>query len=112
MFGKGPGLMGDCDVKPARQEQIERIYRSALNCEPAQRESFLAETCAGDEVLRKEVDSLLACQSAPQSAAESRPSEAETKARDHDQPAEPSADAKAHPPILPAQEESPGKHAP
>ena len=41
-------------------QQIEKIYHSALEHEPRQREAFLREACAGDEALRQEVESLLA----------------------------------------------------
>ena len=47
-------------------QQIEKIYHSALEHEPRQRQAFLREACAGDEALRKEVESLLAHQ--PQAA--------------------------------------------
>jgi hypothetical protein len=43
-------------------QQIERIYHSALEHEPGQREAFLMEARAGDEALRKKVESLLAHQ--------------------------------------------------
>jgi len=45
-----------------RWQQIEKIYHSALEHEPRQRQAFLREACAGDEALRKEVESLLAHQ--------------------------------------------------
>ena len=43
-------------------QQIEKLYHSALEHEPRQREAFLREACAGDEALRREVESLLAHQ--------------------------------------------------
>jgi eukaryotic-like serine/threonine-protein kinase len=43
-------------------QQIEKIYHSALEHELRQRQAFLREACAGDEALRKEVESLLAHQ--------------------------------------------------
>ena len=49
-------------MKPERRRQVERIYHSALEREESQRGAFLAQACAGDEVLRKEVESLLAHQ--------------------------------------------------
>ena len=49
-------------MKLDRWQQIEKIYHSALEHEPRQREAFLREACAGDEALRKEVESLLAHQ--------------------------------------------------
>jgi len=46
-----------------RFQEAKRIYNSALEREPHQREAYLKEACAGDEALRKEVESLLAFQS-------------------------------------------------
>ncbi|MBN1567200.1 MAG: protein kinase [Acidobacteria bacterium] len=46
-------------MKPERWQQIERIYYEVLKLEPAQREAFLVQSCAGDEALRNEVDNLL-----------------------------------------------------
>src|SRR5262247_706928 len=40
---------------------IERLYHAALEREPAEREAFLDEACAGDEMLRRQVAALLAC---------------------------------------------------
>src|SRR5262245_13778191 len=48
-------------MEPDRWEQIERLYHSALEREPGDREAFLDEACAGDEALRREVAGLLAC---------------------------------------------------
>ena len=47
-------------MTPERWRQIEQIYHSTLEREESQRSSFLKEACAGDEVLRREVESLLA----------------------------------------------------
>ena len=41
-------------------QQIEKLYHSALEHEPRQRAAFLRQACAGDEALRREVESLLA----------------------------------------------------
>jgi serine/threonine protein kinase len=43
-----------------RWRQIEDLFQSALDCEPARRAVFLDSACAGDAALRKEVESLLA----------------------------------------------------
>jgi serine/threonine protein kinase len=43
-----------------RLKQIEEIYHAALEVSPAERESFLAESCGADKNLRREVESLLA----------------------------------------------------
>src|SRR5262245_27077552 len=50
-------------MKAERWKQVEQIYQSALKCEVGQRAVFLAEVCAGDDSLRREVESLLAHQS-------------------------------------------------
>lgn len=43
-----------------RWHNIESLYHAALACAPEQRRNFLAEACAGDASLRREVESLLA----------------------------------------------------
>ncbi|MBZ5611483.1 MAG: serine/threonine-protein kinase [Acidobacteriia bacterium] len=48
-------------MTPDRFQDAKRIYNSALEREPAQREAYLAEACAGDESLKQEVESLLGC---------------------------------------------------
>src|SRR5262249_32731337 len=47
-------------MEPERWQQIESLYYAALDRDAAQRASFLDEACAGDEELRREVESLLA----------------------------------------------------
>jgi eukaryotic-like serine/threonine-protein kinase len=47
-------------MKPERWEQLARLHRAALEREESQRAAFLQEACAGDEELRREVESLLA----------------------------------------------------
>jgi eukaryotic-like serine/threonine-protein kinase len=47
-------------MTPERYEQIGEIYHSALELEPKQRSAFLAQACAGDEELLREVESLIA----------------------------------------------------
>ena len=44
---------------PQRWQEIDRIFAAVLEREPRDREQFLAEACAGDAELRKEVESLL-----------------------------------------------------
>ena len=43
-----------------RWRQVERLYHSTLEREVGERADFLAEACAGDEGMRREVESLLA----------------------------------------------------
>jgi TolB-like protein/Flp pilus assembly protein TadD/predicted Ser/Thr protein kinase len=50
-------------MEPELWQQIERIYNLALEIEPGRRKTFLAEACGGDELLRKEIESLLEHQS-------------------------------------------------
>src|SRR5437870_4343435 len=42
-----------------RWEQIQSLYLAALDREPRQRPAFLDAACAGDQALRREVESLL-----------------------------------------------------
>ena len=43
-----------------RWARTERLYHEALACAASERASFLADACAGDDALRREVESLLA----------------------------------------------------
>src|SRR6266487_2939356 len=47
-------------MTPARLQTIKEIFHAALDCEPDQLNAFLDETCAGDEHLRRKVETLLA----------------------------------------------------
>ncbi|MFN7945461.1 MAG: protein kinase [Blastocatellia bacterium] len=46
-------------MSPERWQQIERVWFAALECDEAQRAAFLDQFCAGDDSLRREVESLL-----------------------------------------------------
>jgi eukaryotic-like serine/threonine-protein kinase len=46
-------------MTPERWRQIDSLFKEALECAPDHRAALLAEACAGDESLRREVDSLL-----------------------------------------------------
>ena len=46
-------------MKPERDRQVSQLLDAALAREPNERATFLAEACAGDDVLRREVESLL-----------------------------------------------------
>jgi Tol biopolymer transport system component/predicted Ser/Thr protein kinase len=52
-------------MTPERWQQVDQLYHSALEREPEQRGVFLAEACAEDEELRREVESLLAHEGPP-----------------------------------------------
>src|SRR5262245_41892669 len=47
-------------MTPSRWAEIERLYHAALARDVGERFAFLRETCANDEALRREVESLLA----------------------------------------------------
>ncbi len=47
-------------MTPERWQQIERLYHDALELALGQRAAFLDQACAGDDALRREVESLLA----------------------------------------------------
>ena len=47
-------------MTPERWQRVREIFQSALEREPSQRAAFLAGACAGDEALRRQVDSLIA----------------------------------------------------
>jgi hypothetical protein len=55
-----------------RWRRIEELYHSAVEREGEERTAFLNEVCAGDEVLRRELESLLACDGEPEAFAERR----------------------------------------
>jgi serine/threonine protein kinase/tetratricopeptide (TPR) repeat protein len=48
-------------MEPERWQRVEQLYHAALALEPSQRHAFLEDSCAGDEALRRQVNSLLAC---------------------------------------------------
>src|SRR2546430_10758720 len=43
-----------------RSQQVEQLYHAARECDPRERAAFLEQACAGDDALRREVESLLA----------------------------------------------------
>ena len=47
-------------MTPARLQTIEEIFHAALDQEPDQIGAFLDTACAGDELLRRKVEALLA----------------------------------------------------
>ena len=67
-------------MTPERWRQIEQIYQSTLEREESQRASFLKEACAGDEELRREVESCLAHKDQAESFIEVHALEAATRA--------------------------------
>jgi eukaryotic-like serine/threonine-protein kinase len=63
-----------------RLQQIERLYHAALEQQEAEWGAFLEEECAGDEALRREVESLLAYSKRSQSFIEAPAFESVAKA--------------------------------
>ncbi len=47
-------------MTPERWRAVDAVLRAALACDPARRDGFVADACAGDEELRREVASRLA----------------------------------------------------
>ena len=47
-------------MTPERWAQVNQLFHAALEREPSQRSNFLAQVCDGDELLRSEVESLIA----------------------------------------------------
>src|SRR5438270_9223262 len=46
-------------MKPDRWQKVKAIFHAALDRPPSDRSAFVSEACAGDEALRKEVESLI-----------------------------------------------------
>ena len=46
-------------MTPEQFQQVGQLYSAALEREPNERAAFLAEACAGDADLRREVEELL-----------------------------------------------------
>ncbi len=47
-------------MSPERREEVERLYRSARERKGADRTAYLLQACAGNDALRRDVESLLA----------------------------------------------------
>src|SRR6266496_1018155 len=45
-----------------RYQQVEQLYRAAIEVESDRRDAFLAEACGGDDALRRDIESLLGYQ--------------------------------------------------
>ena len=54
-------------MRPERWQQIDQLLEVALDHPPAERDAFLTKACAGDETLRRKVESLLRSDEAAQS---------------------------------------------
>ena len=58
--------MGGRVVKSKRWHELQWLYQEALKREPAKRQAFLSEACAGDEKFVQEIASLLEQDERPQ----------------------------------------------
>src|SRR6185503_16497143 len=47
-------------MKPERWQRVKQLCHSALETSASERAAFLDQACAGDEALRREVETLLA----------------------------------------------------
>ena len=71
-------------MTPERWQQIEQLYHAALESDANERAAFLAEACAGDNALRREVESLLLCDARAENFIEEPALEVEQPDLDHD----------------------------
>jgi serine/threonine protein kinase/Tfp pilus assembly protein PilF len=65
-------------MNPERVRRIEELYLKASALGQGQRADFLAQACAGDDSLRREVESLLSCEKAAESFMEALTSQKQT----------------------------------
>jgi len=72
-------------MNPERWEQVEQLYHSALERDVSQRAAFLNAACAGDDSLRREIESLLAHQTEAENLLESPAMEIAAKVYADDQ---------------------------
>lgn len=47
-------------MNPERWQKLNGIFHAAVECEPGQRDAFIAEACDGDEELEQELKSMIA----------------------------------------------------
>ena len=62
-------------MTPERWQQIDQLFHSALERAPQERALFITEACAGDEALKREVESLLKSHERAESFIEHPPSD-------------------------------------
>ena len=67
-------------MDPERLRRVEQLYHAALEHEETGRARFLEQACAGDQELRREVESLLAYDKQAETFIEGRALEAVAKA--------------------------------
>ena len=66
-------------MTPERWQQLKQLFQSALERSPAERSAFLAQACAGDEALRREVESLISSHDQAGDSIEAMAAEAATE---------------------------------
>ena len=54
-----PGVTATIFMTPERYQQIGDLYHAALEVDARERAAFLERACAGDEEMRREVESLI-----------------------------------------------------
>jgi len=72
-------------MTPDRWQQVKQILQSALERNPAERSAFVAQACAGDPLLRSEVESLISAHDQAGTAIEAIAAEAATEMLADDQ---------------------------
>ena len=73
-------------MTPERWREIEQLYHAALEHVPEERSAFLDQACAGDQALRREVDSLLSFDEGGNQFIESLPGDVAARMLVEDQP--------------------------
>ncbi|MET0647776.1 MAG: protein kinase, partial [Pyrinomonadaceae bacterium] len=68
-------------MTPDRLQQIRIIYERVMGLAPARRAAYLADACAGDDELRREVDSLVATGKQPAAVPDAPDAPARTRPR-------------------------------
>ncbi|HEX8115646.1 MAG TPA: protein kinase, partial [Pyrinomonadaceae bacterium] len=68
-------------MTPERLQQIRLIYERVMELAPSRRDAYLADACAGDEELRREVDSLVETGEHPASLPDAPDSPVKTRPR-------------------------------
>jgi Tol biopolymer transport system component len=87
-------------MKPERWKQVDELLEAALDCPAAERPSFLDRACAGDEELRRELESLLASDAQTAALIESLPARVAADLLNDNQPKPRTGERIAHYEIL------------
>lgn len=87
-------------MKPERWKQVDELLEAALDCPEAERASFLEKACAGDQELRRELESLLISDGQAKSFIESPPARVAANLFTNEQPKPGKGERIAHYEIL------------